>query len=55
MGDDDEAGSHYASRESAAERARENRWTVSENVTLCGWCNGEQDAAIRRALGGAGA
>ncbi len=54
LGDDDEAGNHYASRESAAEQARENRWTVAENVTLCGWCNGEQQAAIRRTLGGAG-
>jgi hypothetical protein len=54
LGDDDEAGNHYGSRESAAERARENGWTVAENVTLCGWCNGEQQAAIRRALGGAG-
>ena len=35
LGDDDEAGNHYGSRESAAERARENGWTVAENVTLC--------------------
>lgn len=55
LGGEDEAGSHYASRESAADCARESRWTVKENVTLCGWCNGALEGAIRRALGGAGA
>ena len=53
--DDDDIGQHYGSRESAAETARETLWTVAENVTLCGWCNGKQQAAIRRAPGGAGA
>ena len=55
LGDDDDEASHYGSRDAAAKVARENRWAVAENVTLCGWCNGEQAAAIRRALGGAGA
>jgi hypothetical protein len=54
LGDDDEAASHYAGRECAAERARENRWTVAENLTVCPSCNGEQEAAIRRAFGEAG-
>lgn len=52
LGDDDEAGSHYGTWDAAAKAARENRWTVAENVALCGWCNGEQEAALRVALGG---
>jgi len=53
--DDDDMAGHYSTTDAAANVARENLWTVAENVTLCGWCNGKQQAALRRALGGAGA
>ena len=52
LGDDDEAASHYATREGAAKAALENLWTITENVALCGWCNGQQEAALKKALAG---
>ncbi len=50
LGDNDEGGQHFSDREAAVKAAQENRWTVAGEVTLCGWCNGEQEAALDKAL-----
>lgn len=50
LGDDEEDGSHYGTREDAASAARLAGWTAEENVTLCGWCNGQKEAALDAAL-----
>jgi hypothetical protein len=50
LGDDDDEGSHYGTREAAAKTASENLWTIAENVALCGWCNGAHLAEMDKAF-----
>jgi hypothetical protein len=50
LGDDDDEASHYSTAEAAAKTAGEHLWTIQENVTLCGWCNGGHLAAMDKGI-----